>query len=195
MPRDLILQPARRRWTILNPYVADLPRLQSAEAWREYADNLREETLESIIFRGVPESWRSPEPRIEWVGRDPGRTRLPDENPAPRGAAGTLILAVLYVPEKLSSKVPVVLNVNGHTPEGIAWEHYQARCINEAKRGMIALAPEWIGYGQMRRGFAHGRMNQLDLCGVSGVAVFYQAMARGIDVLCRCPTPIRSGWR
>ncbi len=47
---------------------------------------------------------------------------------------------------------------------------------------MLALNVEWFGMGQLRTaGFAHGRMNQLDLCGASGLAPFYLAMSRALD--------------
>ena len=60
----------------------------------------------------------------------------------------------------------------------------QIRCINLAKRGMLALNVEWLGMGQLQGdGFSHNRMNQLDLCGTSGLAVFYLAMQRGLDIL------------
>ena len=53
-----------------------------------------------------------------------------------------------------------------------------------AKRGMVVLNVEWFGMGQLRTtGFGHGRMNQLDLVGASGVTPFYLSMSRGIDVL------------
>jgi len=49
---------------------------------------------------------------------------------------------------------------------------------------MLALNVEWLGMGQLGGpGFDHARMNQLDLCGTSGVAPFYLAMERGLDVL------------
>ncbi len=55
--------------------------------------------------------------------------------------------------------------------------------INLAKRGMLSLSLEWFGMGQLRTGgFAHGRLNQLDLCGASGLAPFYLALSRAIDV-------------
>src|SRR5258708_11258230 len=57
-------------------------------------------------------------------------------------------------------------------------------CINLAKRGMIALNPEWFGRGQLNtNGFAHGRLNQLDLLGTSGVSVFYLSLKRSLDLL------------
>ena len=76
------------------------------------------------------------------------------------------------------------LNVNGHDAKGKAAPYKQIRCANQAKRGMIALNVEWFGMGQLRTpGFEHGKMNQLDLCGTSGIAPFYLAMKRGIDLL------------
>ena len=81
-------------------------------------------------------------------------------------------------------KVPVVLNVNGHTSDGKQYVPKQIRCINQAKRGMLALNVEWLGMGQLSGpGFDHYRMNQLDLCGTSGLAPFYLDMKRGLDVL------------
>ena len=82
----------------------------------------------------------------------------------------------------------MVLNVNGHDPLGKAAVYKQIRCINLAKRGMLALNVEWLGMGQLRTpGFAHGRMNQLDLCGTSGLAPFYLAMERALDVVLKHP--------
>src|SRR5436190_516300 len=49
---------------------------------------------------------------------------------------------------------------------------------------MLALNPEWIGMGQLKTSdYSHARMNQLDLCGTAGVAPFYLAMKRGLDIL------------
>ncbi|MBP85278.1 MAG: hypothetical protein CMJ64_00950 [Planctomycetaceae bacterium] len=98
---------------------------------------------------------------------------------------GLSIPALLYEPVKVTGKVPVVMNVNGHDrPNGKAAKYKQLRCINQAKRGMIALNVEWLGMGQLHaEGFGHYRMNQLDLCGTGGIAPFYLAMERGLDVL------------
>jgi dienelactone hydrolase len=97
---------------------------------------------------------------------------------------GLWIPALLYEPEKLAGRVPAILNVNGHDRNGKAAPYKQIRCINQAKRGMLALNVEWLGMGQLRgTGYHHGRMNQLDLCGTSGLAPFYLCMQRGLDVL------------
>jgi hypothetical protein len=105
---------------------------------------------------------------------------------------GMWIPALLYVPDKLAddkaAKVPVVLNVNGHDGKGKAADYKQIRCINLVKRGMIVLNPEWFGMGQLKvDGFSHVKMNQLDLCGSSGIAPFYLTMSKGIDLLLKHP--------
>jgi hypothetical protein len=49
---------------------------------------------------------------------------------------------------------------------------------------MLALNPEWIGMGQLNTpDFAHNHLAKLDLCGHSGLSVFFLAMSRGLDVL------------
>ncbi len=93
-------------------------------------------------------------------------------------------------------KAPVFLNVNGHDGAGKAADYKQIRCINQAKRGIISLNLEWVGMGQLRgEGFGHTKMNQLDLCGTSGVAPHFIAMQRGIDILLAHPQadPTRVG--
>ena len=59
----------------------------------------------------------------------------------------------------------------------------QVRCINQVKRGMLALNIEWLGMGQLSHAnYNHSRMNQLDLCGTSGLAPFYLALQRALDL-------------
>jgi hypothetical protein len=53
---------------------------------------------------------------------------------------------------------------------------------------MIALNVEWLGMGQLSGPeFNHNRLNQLDLCGTSGVAPFYLLMSHALDVLLALP--------
>jgi hypothetical protein len=66
--------------------------------------------------------------------------------------------------------------------------YQQIRCINLARRGMLALNVEWFNFGQLNAAnYHHGRMNQLDLCGTSGLAPFYLSLKRGLDVLLSHP--------
>ena len=74
---------------------------------------------------------------------------------------------------------------NGHVgPKGKAIQYEQLRCINLAKQGMLALHPEWLVFGELGDlDYKHNRLAYLDLCGLSGLSVFYLAMRSGLDVL------------
>src|SRR5438876_8899378 len=49
---------------------------------------------------------------------------------------------------------------------------------------MLALHPEWLNCGDLCEAeYNHNRLAYLDLCGRSGLAVFYLAMRRGLDLL------------
>ena len=82
----------------------------------------------------------------------------------------------------------MILNTNGHEGTGIANDYIQIRCINEAKKGALALNFEWLGMGQLKTdGFSHTRSNQLDLVGTNGVALHYLSQKRGLDILLAHP--------
>ncbi len=160
------------------------PDSMSLKEWNEYAEATRSAALEGVVFRGGAVEWRrawTKVERLDSVDAGPGyqiqKLRievLPD----------LWIPALLYIPENRTGNVPVFLNVNGHDRAGKAADYKQARCIHMARNGVIALNLEWFGMGQLATpGFAHGRMNQIDLCGTSGLAPFYLAMSRAIDFL------------
>lgn len=168
--------------------VPPMPSVRTAAEWDKVARRLRRDVLDKVVFRGEAERWRDAKTKMEWLeafdGGDGYRLRKVRYEALP----GFWIPAILYEPENLSGKVPVVLNVNGHEGIGKSVAYKQIRCINLAKRGMIVLNPEWIGMGQLNgTNYQHYRMNQLDLCGASGVAPFYLAMSRGIDLLLAHP--------
>jgi dienelactone hydrolase len=164
--------------------IAAMPQNLTWSAWQREADRLQRTVLENVVFRNVPPSWRDDSRRIEWLDTIPGGPGYRIKKLRYEALPGLWIPALLYEPEKLEGRVPVVLNVNGHDSKGKAAPYKQIRCINLAKRGMLALNVEWLGMGQLQGdGFAHGRMNQLDLCGTSGLAVFYLVMERGLDLL------------
>lgn len=165
-----------------------MPELSTAEAWSREADRLRSEVLDRVILRGEARRWADAECRVEWldaIGGGPGyRIRKLRYEALP----GMWIPALLYEPENLDGKVPVVLNVNGHDAAGKAADYKQVRCINLAKRGMLALNVEWLGMGQLRQdGFQHGLINAIDLCGTSGIATHYLYLRRAIDLLLEHP--------
>lgn len=164
--------------------IAPLAPQTSWSNWQREAETLRERVLAEIVFRGVPADWRSPKRKIEWFDTIAGGPGYKIRKLRYEALPGLWIPALLYEPENLTGRVPVVLNVNGHDSKGKAAPYKQLRCLNLAKRGMLALNVEWLNMGQLQgEGFVHYRMNQLDLCGVSGLAPFYLAMERGLDVL------------
>lgn len=176
--------------------VAPLPHPKSAAEWEPLARSLRQETLSRSVYQGEAAKWRDAELKVEWLETIPGGPGYKIRKLRYEALPGMWIPALLYEPENLSGKVPVFLNVNGHDPVGKAVDYKQMRCINLAKRGIVNLNPEWFNMGQLRQdGYAHGRMNQLDLCGTSGLAPFYLAMKRGLDLLLAHPhaDPARVG--
>ena len=164
--------------------IPPLPQPGSVADWEKIAGALREQTLQNTVYRGEAAGWRNAPLKVDWQEAIPGGPGYRIRKLRYEAVPGMWIPALLYEPDRLAAKNPVFLNVNGHDPIGKATEYKQIRCINQAKRGIIALNVEWFGMGQLRTGgFSHGRMNQLDLCGTSGLAPFYLAMKRGLDVL------------
>ena len=156
----------------------------TAADWDRAAKALRTQTLTRSVYRGEAAKWRDAPLKVEWLETIPGGPGYRIKKLRYEAVPGMWIPALLYEPEKISGKVPVFLNVNGHEPTGMSVDYEQIRCINHAKRGIISLHPEWFGMGQLRSdGFTHGRMNQIDLCGTSGLAPFYLSLKRGLDVL------------
>jgi hypothetical protein len=56
-----------------------------------------------------------------------------------QGNPGLWIPALLYDPEKVARRVPVILNTNGHERTGVADDYIYIRCMDEAKKGGFAL--------------------------------------------------------
>jgi dienelactone hydrolase len=171
---------------------ARIPRLgvfRTAAEWEAAADRLRHDVLEKVIFRGEADRWRKAPLRIEWLETIPGGPGYHIIKLRFQAVPGLWIPALLYEPKKFAGKTPVVLNLVGHeTAPGQAVAYQQIRCINLAKRGMSALSVEWVGTGQLNTpGFAHPSMNQLDLCGTSGLAPFYLSLERSLDLLLSLP--------
>ncbi len=164
--------------------VPEMPDVETAAGWEAEAAQMRREVLDRIVFRGEAARWRDAPAAVEWLETIDGGPGYRIRKLRFEALPGMWIPALLYEPENLSGKVPVVLNVNGHTALGMQYPPKQIRCINQAKRGMLAMNVEWVGMGQLRGpGFGHYRMNQLDLCGTSGLAPFYLNMTRALDVL------------
>ena len=169
--------------------------------WQSQSEELRQRILDDVVFRGVPKEWKDRESEVVWgdtlrTGKGYQIRKLRYE-----ALPGLWIPALLYEPTDIQEKIPAILNVNGHVgPKGKAIEYEQIRCINLAKRGILALHPEWLVFGELEgMDYKHNRLAYLDLCGISGLSVFYLAMRGGLDVLenypaadrQRGPTPTR----
>jgi dienelactone hydrolase len=163
--------------------VPPLPVVATAGQWAQEAERLRRQVIDEVILRGEARNWHDAKTRVEWLdtiqtGHGYRIRKLRFE-----AIPGLWIPALLYEPTKLTGKVPVVLNVNGHEKTGKFTPYIQERCINLAKRGILALNPEWLGRGQLTTsGQVHYRLNQLDLCGTSGVSIFYLSLKRSLDL-------------
>jgi hypothetical protein len=171
------------------PKVPRMPKVNSLAEWKTFADQTRRDVLDKIVFRGaLAKQWRDAKTKVEWLDMLEGGPGYHVRKLRYEALPGLWIPALLYQPDKPAAKMPVYLAVNGHDGNGKASGYKQIRCINLAKRGIASLNVEWLGMGQLRTdGFNHGRMNQLDLCGVSGLAPFYLAMSRAIDILVALP--------
>lgn len=164
--------------------IPTMPAIASAGEWTDRAKGYRASVLRDVVFRGEAATWRAVPTKPEFLGEIEGGPGYTIRKLRFEVVPGLWIPALMYVPTELRGKVPVVLNVNGHDAKGKAADYKQIRCINQAKRGMIALNLEWFGMGQLKGpGFGHGLINAIDLCGTSGIALHYLAMTRGIDIL------------
>jgi dienelactone hydrolase len=163
--------------------IQPVPEFTSVAQWEAFVKQTRKDLLDKVVLRGEAAKWNEAPTKPEYFDT----IEMPDYRIRKlryEAVPGLWIPGLLYEPKKLDGKVPVVLNVNGHDGKGKAADYKQTRCINQAKRGMIALNLEWVGMGQLRSdGFNHYKMNQLDLCGTSGLAVHYLSQKRGLDIL------------
>lgn len=165
-----------------------IPAVASGEHWLELAEGLRQRVLDEVVFRGEAAKWRNRQVHVDWLDPIPAGDGYTMVRLRYEVLPGLWIPAILYRPAVKNDKTPVMLAVNGHDGAGKAAPYKQIRCINLAKRGVYVLNVEWLGMGQLRTpGYRHYAMNQLDLCGTSGLAPFYLAMARALDVLLDLP--------
>jgi hypothetical protein len=187
-----VVGPRRSLLDLQDHVEARLPRLpafKDSAGWEKYATKLRADFLDRVVFRGeVARGWRDAKTQVVWLEELAGGPGYKVRKVRYEALPGLWIPAVLYEPTGLTGKVPVYLAVNGHDRIGKAATYKQIRCINLAKRGLIVLNVEWLNMGQLHGvGYDHYRMNQLDLCGASGLAPFYLSMSRGLDLLLAHP--------
>jgi len=166
-----------------------MPKVKTKAEWESYATKMRKDTLDKVVFRGGAAKWRRLKTKAEWLDTIEGGPGYSIRKLRYEVVPGMWTSALLYLPDKLKGKVPVVLNVNGHDRKnGKAADYKQMRCINQVKRGMIAMNTEWLGMGELNSaGFDHYKMPQLNLCGYSGIATFHLCMTRALDILLEHP--------
>jgi dienelactone hydrolase len=174
--------------------IAPPPNPQSSAAWTAEAQRIREHVLRDVVFHGWPADWVNSAPRFEEVavietGNGYKLRKLRYEI-----VPGFFSTAVLYEPDHVDGKVPAILNVNGHELVlGKAAEYKQKRCINYAKRGIMALNIEWLGCGELHLPEdSHWNGAHLDLVGSNELGVFYLEMRRGLDYLYNHPNVDRN---
>ncbi len=171
----------------LRRYVAArVPKLvkpSTAERWTAESQRLRRKVLE-VAFHGWPKDWIASAPKFEDLGEIPAGKGYRLRRLRYEIVPGFDSTALLYEPENIHEKIPAILNVNGHEPEGKAMEYIQKRCINQARQGILALNLEWIGMGELANPEnAHWNEAYLDFAGSNGLGLFYLAMRRGLDYL------------
>ncbi len=160
----------------------------NSSEWNGQASALRSHILDGIVYHGWPREWIDAQPRFEQssvIETNHGyRLRKYRYEIVP----GFYSSAILYEPDTIAGGAPAILNVIGHEPNGNAVEYEQKRCINFAKRGVLALSLTWMGFGELAQPEnAHDQTSRLDLAGTSAVGLFYLSMRRGLDFLASLP--------
>jgi dienelactone hydrolase len=167
-------------------HVPPLPNPASAVAWEKQADDLRAHELE-VLYHGWPKAWVEAEPDFQKVAtiQRKGYRIVKLRYEIVPGFSST---ALLYEPEHITGRIPAILDVNGHGDGGKAAQHKQKRCINQARRGILALSLEWFQYGELSgKENEHNDIGLLDLAGANGEGLFYLEMRRGLDYLYNDP--------
>ena len=167
---------------------------RSTAQWTAEAERIRKHLLEDVVFHGWPKEWVDAAPKFEDLGTIESGKGYRIRKLRYEIVPGFQSTAILYEPENLSGKIPAILNPNGHELQlGKAAEYKQKRCINFAKRGILALSLEWLYCGELNvPENKHEFGAHLDLVGANGVGLFYLAMRRGLDYLYEHPNVDRS---
>ena len=176
--------------------IPKLPSPASAQAWTSEEKRWHEHILNDIAFHGWPREWVDAPPKFEDFGVVETGQGYRWRKLRFEIVPGFDSTSILYEPEHMTGKAPAIVNVNGHDPQGNAAEYKQKRCINFAKRGIVALSLEWMGCGELYLPEnAHDFGAHLDLVGANELGLFYLAMRRGVDYLAALPQvdPARLG--
>jgi dienelactone hydrolase len=172
----------------LSHRITPLPVPKNANEWTQRQQQVRKHILDDVAFHGWPSEWVHSAPNFQQVGTTESRRGYRVSKFRYEIVPGFYAPAILYVPEQINGKAPAILNVIGHEPMGNAAEYEQKRCINFAKRGIIALSLGWVGFGEMHlKQDDHDDAAALDLVGSNALGFFYLGMRRGLDYLASLP--------
>ena len=168
--------------------IPPLPVPKSAQEWEQQEAKIEKHILDDIAYHGWPREWVDAPPNFEETGVIETGHGYRLHQAALRNCAGIRLGGILYEPESIHGRAPAILNVIGHEPMGEAAEYEQKRCINFAKRGMLALSLGWMGFGELASPQnQHDYGAHLDLVGSNALGLFYLAMRRGLDYLASLP--------
>lgn len=116
--------------------LARIPHLElsaSAKQWQVDAAQTRQRVLEEVVFRGVPQSWRRPDPTVVWTDEIETDKGYKIRKLRMEALPGLWIPALLYEPVELTGKTPAILNVNGHASTGKSTSYKQLRQIEACR--------------------------------------------------------------
>jgi dienelactone hydrolase len=178
----------------LIPKTPALPTPASAAAWTAEAKLIREKFLREVVFHGWPAEWVNAPLKVEDLGLMPSGPGYRMRKLRYEIVPGFYSVGILYEPEHMTGKVPVILNVNGHVgPPGKSVEYKQKRCIHQARHGILNLNLEWIDFGELtHKENQHWFAAHLDLAGANNLGLFYLAMRKGLDYLYQHPNADRT---
>ena len=160
----------------------------NAAQWATEAARIRQHVLNDIAFHGWPKEWIDAKPQFEQTGVIETSHGYRIRKFRYEVAPGLKSTALLYEPDSVKERAPAILNLVGHDPQGNFTEYEQKRCINFAKRGVMALSLGWFGFGELNQPEnSHDFGGHLDLVGSNGLGLFYLLVRRGIDYLASLP--------
>ncbi len=164
--------------------IPQLPVPATPASWNAEEERIRKHVLDDLVYHGWPRDWIDAPPQFEEMGIIETTHGYRIHKLRFEVVPSFHSTALLYEPTKTAGRVPAILNLLGHEPDGIGVEYEQKRCINFAKRGIIALDLEFIGFGELANPEnAHDFASQLNLIGSNALGLFYLSMRRGLDYL------------
>jgi dienelactone hydrolase len=160
----------------------------TAARWSEEAARIRKHVLNDIAFHGWPDEWVNSAPRFEQTERIETSHGYRIRKFRYEVVPGLKSTALLYEPDSITGRAPAILNLVGHEIQGNFVEYEQKRCINFAKRGIVALSLGWFGFGELGQPEnSHDFGGHLDLVGSNALGLFYLIARRGLDYLWSLP--------